>query len=369
VSLRTTGKDVDTQLSRVEQREGGAPLVAVSGLRLRFGETQALAGIDLSVGEGEFVTLLGPSGSGKTTLLRVIAGFVQPDEGDVTVAGRSVLADPPERRPVNTVFQHYALFPHLTVAKNIAFGLEVAGVPRGEIEERVRRAIAMVQLEGLAGRPVTQLSGGQEQRVALARALINRPKLLLLDEPLGALDLKLRREMQLELRSLQRELDLTFIYVTHDQEEALVLSDRIAVMRDGRIAQVGTPAEVYRTPASRFVAGFIGDTNLLSGHAEGGIVHLDELPLDIPTSSLEKGPVEVSIRPHDLKLDGTGSVRLQGEVVDAVFLGPDVRYTVRVGGRKELTVLARPSGAALPQTGETVVVSWDPDESAVISSE
>jgi ABC-type Fe3+/spermidine/putrescine transport system ATPase subunit len=352
----------------LDQPTGGhaESLVSVRGLRVRFGQVAALDGIDLEIGSGDFVTLLGPSGSGKTTLLRVIAGFAQPDAGDVLILGRSILGDAPERRPVNTVFQHYALFPHLSVWRNVAFGLEVARVPRQLVRERVVRTIEMVRLDGLESRRVDELSGGQQQRVALARAVVNRPSVLLLDEPLGALDLKLRHEMQLELRALQRELDMTFLYVTHDQEEALVLSDMIAVMRDGRIAQIGPPIEIYRRPMSRFVAEFIGETNVLAGAAERGVVWLDSVAARLPAPDACDGPVLVSVRPEDIRVGADGQVALNGTVTDAVFLGADIRLSVRVDNALSLVVLGRHLDSGAPLVGGTVRLSWSYEDCAVI---
>jgi spermidine/putrescine transport system ATP-binding protein len=244
-------------------------IVELRGVTKRFAAFTALDGMSLSVARGEFLTILGASGSGKTTTLRVIAGFELPTTGEVMIDGVDVGALPPFKRPVNTVFQHYALFPHMSVRDNVAYGLRMRRVRRREIAERVDEALEMVQLAQLAGRPPRQLSGGQQQRVALARAIVNRPAVLLLDEPLGALDLKLRREMQLELKRLQSQLGITFIYVTHDQEEALTMSDRVALMHAGRIAQLGTPRELYDRPRSRYVADFVGDTNLLSATVVG----------------------------------------------------------------------------------------------------
>src|SRR6266849_4181122 len=240
-----------------------APAIHVTGLRKRYGDVVALADVDLDVRSGEFFTLLGPSGSGKTTLLQLIAGFERPDGGRIELGGSDVTQVPPFARNVNTVFQDYALFPHMTVAQNIEYGLRVRRVPRAERREKAGRALEMVRLPGLGGRKPAQLSGGQRQRVALARAIVNEPQVLLLDEPLGALDLKLRQEMQLELQHVQREVGITFLYVTHDQEEALSMSDRIAVLNHGHIEQVGSPIDVYERPATEFVAGFIGISNVL----------------------------------------------------------------------------------------------------------
>ena len=244
--------------------------VRVIGLRKRYGDVTAVDGVDLEIRRGEFFTMLGPSGSGKTTTLRVIAGFEQPDEGTVELRGRDVSRLPPYARDVNTVFQDYALFPHMTVQENVEYGLRVKKVPREERRRRAAEALELVRLGGYGGRKPAQLSGGQRQRVALARALVNSPQALLLDEPLGALDLKLRQELQVELKRIQQELGITFVYVTHDQEEALTMSDRLAVFNDGRIEQIGTPAEVYEHPASEFIAGFVGVSNVLERPDSGG---------------------------------------------------------------------------------------------------
>ncbi len=244
------------------------PAVELETVTKRYGDVVAVDSVTLNIAEGEFFSLLGPSGCGKTTTLRLIAGFEMPTSGSVRIRGREMGTTPPFKRPVNTVFQSYALFPHMTVTQNIAFGLEMSKVPRDEIKRRVAEALEMVRLPEMAGRRPRQLSGGQRQRIALARALVNRPQVLLLDEPLGALDLKLRKAMQLELKALQEQVGITFIYVTHDQEEALTMSDRIAVINQGRVYQVGSPLEIYEQPASRFVADFIGETNFLEGRVE-----------------------------------------------------------------------------------------------------
>ena len=258
-------------------RRGGRGRIAVrlEGVEKRYGDVVAVAGVDLDVRDGEFFSMLGPSGSGKTTTLRMIAGFELPTRGTVTLHGRDVTEVAPFDRDVNTVFQDYALFPHMTVGDNVGYGLMVRKVPRSERAGRVADALRMVRLEGYEKRRPSQLSGGQRQRVALARALVNRPRLLLLDEPLGALDLKLREEMQIELKAIQQQVGITFIYVTHDQEEALTMSDRLAVFNAGRIVQLGTPAEVYERPGTRFVAGFVGTSNLVSGEVARSIIGRD----------------------------------------------------------------------------------------------
>src|SRR5882724_1067458 len=295
----------------------GAPAVRLSGLRKNYGSLAAVDGVDLEIAEGEFFTMLGPSGSGKTTLLRLIAGFERPDAGTVELGGRDVTRQPPFARDVNTVFQDYALFPHLSVLGNVEYGLRVRRVPRAQRRQRAEAALEMVRLAGLSGRKPIQLSGGQRQRVALARAIVNEPEVLLLDEPLGALDLKLRQEMQLELKRIQREVGITFIYVTHDQEEALTMSDRLAVFNHGRIEQLGTPVEVYERPASEFVAGFIGVSNLLERDGRRVTVRPEKVRLLAPDES----------PPPDSHVEG-------GVITDVVYLGVVTRFVVAldVGG-------------------------------------
>ena len=310
----------------------GDPAAPVSAVRLegvikRFGDVEAVAGVDLDIADGEFFSMLGPSGSGKTTTLRMIAGFEQPTEGRVLLQGRDVTGVPPFDRDVNTVFQDYALFPHMTVGDNVGYGLVVRKVPKRERQERVARALRMVRLEGYEGRRPAQLSGGQRQRVALARALVNRPSVLLLDEPLGALDLKLREEMQIELKAIQAEVGITFIYVTHDQEEALTMSNRLAVFNGGRIEQIGTPADVYEHPATTFVAGFVGTSNLLTGEAARAVIGEDGV---------------FTVRPEKIRLadpaeqPATDEASVAGTVREVVYLGPDTRYIVRPR-RREVT--------------------------------
>jgi len=284
---------------------------AATGIEVRnavkaFGQgtsaVRALDDVSVSIGAGEFFTLLGPSGCGKTTLLRLIAGFETPTSGTILLDGTDITALPPNRRPVNTVFQSYALFPHLTVAQNIAFGLEMQGKSRGEVTSRTDEMLALVKLDTFAGRKTSQLSGGQQQRVALARALAPQPRVLLLDEPLSALDLKLRKEMQIELKRLQSETGITFVFVTHDQEEALTMSDRIAVMSAGRIQQVGVPREIYTRPVNRFVADFIGETNFLMGTHEPGGVRLDCGALIALKGAADAGRVTVAVRPEQVRI-------------------------------------------------------------------
>ena len=312
----------------------GAAVAAVRllGVRRLFGDLVALDGITLELRDGEFFCLLGPSGSGKTTCLRLIAGFDRPSAGRIELHGRDVTDLPPYEREVNTVFQDYALFPHLTVGENVGYGLAVRGVARPERERRIAEALDMVRLPALAGRRPGQLSGGQRQRVALARALVNRPRVLLLDEPLGALDLKLRVEMQTELKAIQEQVGITFVFVTHDQEEALTLSDRLAVFHAGRVEQVGTPAEVYERPASRFVAGFVGASNLLEGE---------------PARRLLGDPGPYLIRPEKIALGAPEAALAEGElgplgtVRAALYLGAATRFAVALDGGGELQVLAQ----------------------------
>ena len=348
--------------------------VATTEIRLvdlekRFGAVRAVDGISLDVRPGEFFSLLGPSGCGKTTTLRMIGGFELPTAGRIVLRDRDITADPPDKRPVNMVFQQYALFPHLDVASNIAFGLQRRKVARAEIGRRVGEILELVRLEGYERRKPDQLSGGQQQRMALARALVNRPTVLLLDEPLGALDLKLRRQLQLELKRIQAEVGITFVYVTHDQEEALTMSDQIAVMHAGRVEQVGTPEELYERPSSRFVADFIGSTNLLRGVVEAdGSVRLTtgELVRAAHDGLGAGAEVEISIRPESIDLvetDVAGSLR--GQVEQAAYLGTNLSYQVRTADGLVLSVLAPKTGRRRP-VGSDVGVSWAPSEALVL---
>ena len=328
--------------------------VRLEGVHKRFGDVEAVNGVTLDVHQGEFFSMLGPSGSGKTTCLRMIAGFEMPTDGRVLLQGRDVTRLPPYERDVNTVFQDYALFPHMTVGENVEYGLQVKGVPKAERRRRVADALRMVRLEGFERRRPSALSGGQRQRVALARALVNQPAVLLLDEPLGALDLKLRQQMQIELKAIQQRVGLTFVYVTHDQEEALTMSDRLAVMNGGRIEQVGTPAEVYEQPATSFVAGFVGVSNTLSGDAAREV-----------TGSAST----ITIRPEKIRMlgsdesPGPSECSLSGRVRDVVYLGAHTRYTVDLDLGGELVVLqqnlARSSMEVLEVRGQPVRLAWD----------
>ncbi len=317
------------------------------------GQITAVDGVDLEVRDGEFFSMLGPSGSGKTTTLRMIAGFELPTEGRILLQGVDVTNVPPFDRDVNTVFQDYALFPHMTVADNVGYGLVVRKVPRPERANRVRDALRMVRLEGYEGRRPGQLSGGQRQRVALARALVNRPRVLLLDEPLGALDLKLREEMQIELKAIQQQVGITFIYVTHDQEEALTMSDRLAVFNNGRIEQVGAPAEVYEHPATRFVAGFVGTSNLLRDDVAERVLGT--------RGTFTIRPEKIHLAAPDAPV-GPDEGAASGVIRDVVYLGPDTRYIVTLDAGGELVVtqqnLATTSTEALAQQGKAVRLVW-----------
>jgi putative spermidine/putrescine transport system ATP-binding protein len=325
--------------------------IRIVGVRKRYGDVTAVDGVDLDIARGEFFTMLGPSGSGKTTTLRMIAGFERPDEGRIELGGTDVSGRPPFDRPVNTVFQDYALFPHMTVQQNVEYGLRVRKVTKSDRRARANEALARVRLEGYGGRKPAQLSGGQRQRVALARAIVNTPRALLLDEPLGALDLKLRQDLQIELKQLQQELGMTFVYVTHDQEEALTMSDRIAVFNEGRIEQVGTPAEMYEHPATEFVAGFIGTSNIIERNGRTFTVRPEKIRL-LPPQSEEGEP---------------------GVVQATVYLGPATKFVVSLDAGGELTVLQQNletrSEDVHRMEGKRVRLSWRPDVEFAIEEE
>ncbi|GAA1956244.1 ABC transporter ATP-binding protein [Agromyces allii] len=335
-----------------------APLLRVDGVRAVYGDTVALHDVSLDIGDNEFFALLGPSGCGKTTLLRSIAGFETPASGRIEVDGEDLLRMPAHKRPVNMMFQSYALFPHMSVEKNIAYGLESEGLGRAEIARRVAEVVDVVGLGQLAKRRPAQLSGGQRQRVALARAIVKRPRLLLLDEPLSALDRQVRASMQLELKRLQHEVGLTFVVVTHDQEEAMSMADRIAVLRDGRLEQLATPQELYANPASRFVASFIGSANLLDGTTTVGGVDVPGLGVVEAAHALPVGePATAVVRPEDLELTDAATTGLRGTVIDTYFLGGASTISVEVPGL-EAPLLATVHGASRLARGDAVGVRF-----------
>ena len=360
-------------------RDGTAADVRLVDLRKTFGEVVAVDGVSIEIRAGEFFSLLGPSGCGKTTTLRMIGGFELPTDGQILLRGRDITRDPPERRPVNMVFQSYALFPHLTVFENVAFGLRRRGTDRTEVARRVGEALELVSLPGFGTRKPDQLSGGQQQRVALARALVCEPTVLLLDEPLGALDLKLRRQLQVELKRVQLEVGITFIYVTHDQEEALALSDRIAVMDRGKVEQLGTPEELYDAPRTRFVAGFIGTTNLLAGTIESlesgaAMVRLDGGERCLAAGAMPVGTaVDLAIRPEAMSVVPDGDAPetagpfsgLRGLVLQSAYLGTSVSHRVQTDGGLMLTVVV-PRSDKRPSPGDRVRLRWDPSDVLVL---
>ena len=334
-------------------------LISLRGIRVDFDDEPVLKGIDLDIMDKEFITFLGPSGCGKTTTLRIIGGFIQPKEGDVFFGGVRINDLPPYKREVNTVFQRYALFPHLNVYENVEFGLKIAKVPEKERRQSVKEMLKLVGLSGYDRRHINQLSGGQQQRVAIARALVNRPKVLLLDEPLGALDLKLRKEMQIELKRIQQALEITFIYVTHDQEEALTMSDTVVVMNGGKVQQIGTPEDIYNEPKNAFVADFIGDSNIVDG-----VMHRDFLVsfsgVDFPC--VDRGfareqSVQVVVRPEDIEVVSPVEGQLVGVVNDVIFKGVHFEMHVECEGREWLIHSTR---ACTP--GETIGMRIGPNE-------
>jgi spermidine/putrescine transport system ATP-binding protein len=341
---------------------------------------RAVKGVDVSIGEGEFFSLLGPSGCGKTTTMRMIAGFDEPTEGEVFLHGQNVVGVPPNRRDVNMVFQSYALFPHMSVFENVAFGLRRKGVAKDEVARRAGEMLEIVDLKGREKRRPRELSGGQQQRVALARALVNRPRALLLDEPLGALDLKLRQAMQVELKRIQREVGITFVYVTHDQNEALTMSDRIAVMNDGLIEQLGSPREIYERPATKFVAGFIGTSNVLSGtiaSARGGQAVIEAGPgerIVVPGEVAMGETVELTVRPEKIEVHperpGGDGCAVRGTVTEVVYLGMFTNYNVTTSSGAEVVVFVQNVSSAddVATRGDSVWLSWDPRHSYVIGA-
>ncbi len=351
-------------------------LLRLSGLEKSIEGTQILRGISLDVQPGEFVTLLGPSGCGKTTTLRIIAGLLSPDAGTVSLDGRDITNLVPEKRDVNTVFQNYALFPHMNVEKNISYGLRVRGVKKPEWQRRVAEMLRLVQLEGYEKRMPSQLSGGQRQRVAIARAVVLNPKLLLLDEPLGALDLKLRQQMQQELKDIQKRLGIAFIYITHDQEEALNMSDRIAIMREGQFEQIGTPEEIYEHPQTRFAAGFIGQTNLIEMDVQA--VSEDGLTLAYGGASVPARRAEFPVRPGEkvalsLRTERIGYARtpleacaLPATLKSRHYAGGSMRAILKLETGREVLVLCQSAQRAEGEIGDRVYLSWNPAEAPVV---
>ncbi|HEV8249034.1 MAG TPA: ABC transporter ATP-binding protein [Gaiellaceae bacterium] len=354
----------------LEAPAAAAANVRVEGVTKRFDDVVAVDDLTFEVERGSFFALLGPSGCGKTTTLRMIGGFEEPTSGRIHLGDADVTGLPPYKRDVNTVFQSYALFPHLSIFENVAFGLRRRGVRGSAVGGRVAEMLRIVGLEGLGGRKPRQLSGGQQQRVALARALVNSPRVLLLDEPLGALDLKLRKQMQLELKAIQHDIGVTFIHVTHDQEEAMTMADRIAVMNNGRIEQLGTPLELYERPRTRFVAGFLGVSNLVSAAVVGAErVRLDDgTELRVPVQ-MQPGRVAVGIRPEKVNIHGAGDNRLAGTVVERAYVGVATQYIVETAaGRLTVYVQNARPGAEGAAPGDRVTLGWDSRSAFVLDS-
>jgi spermidine/putrescine transport system ATP-binding protein len=353
-------------------KEASAPDVLLDRVTKRFDDIVAVDELTLEVPRGRFFALLGPSGCGKTTTLRMIGGFEEPTGGTIYLGDKDVTGLPPYKRDVNTVFQSYALFPHLNVFENVAFGLRRRGVKSGEVRTRVSEILDLVQLSGFERRKPRQVSGGQQQRVALARALVNHPRVLLLDEPLGALDLKLRKEMQLFIKGLQQEVGITFVHVTHDQEEAMTMADSIAVMSDGHIEQLGSPDDLYERPATPFVARFLGVSNLLEGVSQGdGSVRLDDgSVIRAPAAEGRQGPVAVGIRPEKIRIGRTDENALTGEVTERAYIGVSTQYIVSTPhGAITVYVQNSEAGAAALHPGDQATVSWSPASTFVVDSE
>lgn len=347
-------------------------LLELRNITKRFGETDVLNGITLSIEKGEFITFLGASGCGKTTTLRIIAGLEQPDSGSVLLEGKEVTDLSPNERDVNTVFQNYALFPHMNVEANVGYGLKIKKVPKGEIKKRVYEMLELVQLQGYEKRMPSELSGGQKQRVAIARALVNSPKLLLLDEPLGALDLKLRRAMQIELKRLQKKLGITFLYITHDQEEAINMSDRIVVMKDGRFEQIGTPDEIYNHPKTSYVADFVGNANILTGTLHKIEGELAEVEIEgrrlhaLAVPELREGQkIALAVRRENLAVCETCTKGLEAVVEDKSFNAGQLHMTVRLKSGKELTASRYGMDSNLVP-GQKVCVGWKPEQAVFV---
>jgi len=363
-------------------QEDRSVAISLEGVSKRFGKVEAVQNVTLAIGEGEFFSLLGPSGCGKTTTLRMIAGFEVPDEGRMLLHGHDVTSTSPNRRPVNMVFQQYALFPHMSIYDNVAFGLKVKRVPRHEHRGRVQEILRVVELEGLERRRTRQLSGGQQQRVALARALVNRPAALLLDEPLGALDVKLRKQMQLELKRIQSELGTTFVYVTHDQEEALAMSDRIAVMNGGRVEQVGSPREIYEHPQTAFVADFIGSLNALEFRVEElvgayALMRLGEgerIVVRVGSDARVGDALRLAVRPERVQIESIdGSTpdqgsRLEGTIAEIVYLGMYTQFHVETRAGRVISHRLADESLAPLAPGAHVALSWDPDHASMLGA-
>ena len=346
-----------------------APDVRLEDVVKRFDDAVAVDGISVDIPRGSFFAMLGPSGCGKTTTLRMIGGFEEPTEGRIFLGDQDVVGQPPYKRDVNTVFQSYALFPHMTVADNVAFGLERKGVPKEELKGRVAEMLELVGLSGFAKRKPRQLSGGQQQRVALGRALVNHPRVLLLDEPLGALDLKLRKNMQMELKRIQSEVGITFVHVTHDQEEAMTMADTIAVMNSGKIEQLGPPAELYERPATAFVAGFLGASNLLPGTVDGpGAIRLDDGTVVRANVNGRIGEVAAGVRPEKITIGaGGGANELAGTVAETAYIGVATQLVVRTAvGTVHVFAQNMDAGGRVPPPGTNVVLSWAPESTFVV---
>jgi spermidine/putrescine transport system ATP-binding protein len=349
-----------------------APDVRLEGVVKRFDGMVAVDGISVEIPRGSFFALLGPSGCGKTTTLRMIGGFEEPTEGRIFLGDQDVVGLPPYKRDVNTVFQSYALFPHMSVEDNVAFGLERKGVPKGELKGRVSEMLELVGLAGFGKRKPKQLSGGQQQRVALGRALVNHPRVLLLDEPLGALDLKLRKQMQMELKRIQHEVGITFVHVTHDQEEAMTMADQIAVMRQGRIEQLGKPTELYERPETAFVAGFLGASNLLPGTIEGSdSIRLDNGTVVRAAVNGRSGPVAAGVRPEKITIGaGGGANELAGTISETAYIGVATQVVVRTtAGVIHVFAQNLDAGGRVPAPGANVILSWAPESTFIVASD
>jgi len=348
-----------------------APDVRLENVVKRFDEMTAVDGVTVEIPHGSFFAMLGPSGCGKTTTLRMIGGFEEPTEGAIYLGDVDVVGLPPYKRDVNTVFQSYALFPHMTIFENVAFGLRRRKVAKGELKNRVLEMLELVDLKGRENRKPKQLSGGQQQRVALARALVNTPRVLLLDEPLGALDLKLRKQMQLELKRIQSEVGITFVHVTHDQEEAMTMADTIAVMNGGRIEQLGPPTELYERPRTAFVASFLGKSNLLHGHVEGpGAVRLDDGTVVRAETNGGLGRIAVGVRPEKVSLGAGGPNTIGGVVRESAYIGVATEFVVETAAG-DITVFHQnaETGGLVPSLGTRVAVSWSPESTFVVEEE